>query len=207
MNTGTAQLGVFVGDFINAAGEVEQWGSGIEAGIGERLIGDVGALSFFGFGEAEGVDYAHVTIPDPSTDYISSSFATNGVTAVLHSHSIVFAIASGQPEFRILGGRSLDIVRYFGVGDGSGANAINLENKVKSIVAGTISGCVTVDGTPVQGARVTAGLDGGGFISAVSSTWVTDSAGCYAGRAITWSPPGAREPLTREAAPPPCCTT
>ncbi len=182
MNTGTAQLGVFVGDFINAAGEVEQWGSGIEAGIGECLIGDVGALSFFGFGEAEGVDYAHVTIPDPSTDYISSSFATNGVTAVLHSHSIVFAIASGQPEFRILGGRSLDIVRYFGVGDGSGANAINLENKVKSIVAGTISGCVTVDGTPVQGARVTAGLDGGGFISAVSSTWVTDSAGCYAGK-------------------------
>lgn len=181
INTGNGQERLFLGDFINAAGEVEQWASSIDGGIGERLTADVGAMAFFGYGEAEGVDYSHVTIPDPTKDYISSYFATNGVTAVLHSHSVTFAILTGNPQFTIQSGRSTTVSRFFGVGDGSGANAIELENKVKSIVAGTVSGCVTVGGAPAPGARVTAGIDGGGFIEAVSNVWTTDSAGCYEG--------------------------
>ena len=67
-NNEASTLGVFAGDYVNASGELEQWGSGDE-GIGVRLLGDnMGVFSYFGYGEATGVDYGLTTIPIPELE-------------------------------------------------------------------------------------------------------------------------------------------
>jgi hypothetical protein len=172
---------LIAGDYINAAGEVELWGSGT-AGIGEQLIANLGVLSFIGYGEAGGVDYSHVTVLEESFGFQSSFFSTSGVAFVFHSQSLV-GLLLGQPsQFEVLGGESRSFERYVGVGDGSGANAIDLENRVRSIAAGEISGCVTVGGVAAAGARVSIGATGGGgMFTSVASNWTTDSSGCYSG--------------------------
>jgi hypothetical protein len=83
--------------------------------------------------------------------------------------------------FAVAPNASKSFTRYFGVGDGSGANAINLENLIKGKLTGEISGCVTVNGVAAPGARVSIGKKSGSNITGVTSTWVTDAAGCYAG--------------------------
>ncbi len=180
MNNEPTELGVFAGDFVNAAGELEQWGSGDE-GIGVRLLGDnMGVFSSFGYGEATGVDYGITTIPieeNAATGY----FSTSGVSYLLHSQSVLNALVSGNPRFDVPANGSRSFTRYFGVGDGSGGNAIVLENLVKGVTTGQVSGCVTVNGVPAPGARVSAGPTQAGQITRVRSTWVTGPDGCYSG--------------------------
>ncbi len=183
VNNAATDVGLYVGDFINASGEVELWGSTSAGGIGEQLthVGDLGVLSFIGFGEATGVDYSHVTLPDPNSIFGSSLFSTSGVAYVLHSHRVLNAILGTPPTFEVPAAGSNAFARYFGVGDGSGANAVTLENLVKSVPAGTVEGCVTVAGTPAPGARVTAGPQTAGALTAVASNWTMDTTGCYRG--------------------------
>ncbi len=179
-NIGGVTEKLIAGDFLNAAGEVELWGSGT-AGIGEQLIANLGVMSFIGYGEAGGVDYSHVTILDPDFGFDSSFFATSGVSFVLHSQSLVGLLLGAESQFEVLPGESRSFERYMGVGDGSGANAIDLENMVRGITSGDISGCVTVGGAPAPGARVSIGEQGGGTFTSVASNWTTDAAGCYSG--------------------------
>lgn len=181
MNNEASTLGLFVGDFVNAAGEVEQWGSGDE-GIGVRLLGDdMGVLSFFGYGEATGVDYGITTIPIPESNQNTGYFSTSGVSYILHSQSVLDALLTQNPKFEVAAGSSKSYTRYFGVGDGSGGNAVTLENLLKGVTSGQVSGCVTVNGMPAPGARVSAGPVTSGAITRVRSTWVTGPDGCYAG--------------------------
>ncbi len=180
-NNEPSTLGVFAGDYVNASGELEQWGSGDE-GIGVRLLGDdMGVLSYFGYGEATGVDYGITTIPIPDSNEKTGYFSTSGVTYLLHSQSVLSAILSQDPVFHIPAGGSKSYTRYFGVGDGSGGNMVTLENLLKGMNSGEISGCVTVNGVPAPGARVTAGAVSAGAITRVRSTWVTGADGCYHG--------------------------
>ncbi|HSH11363.1 MAG TPA: hypothetical protein VLA10_06215, partial [Ilumatobacter sp.] len=179
-NIGTGNDRLLVGDFINAAGEVELWGSGT-VGIGEQLTADLGVLSFIGFGEATGVDYAHVTLPEPSVGIPSSFFSTSGVAFVLHSQSLIASLLGTPAWFQLGPGESRSFDRYFGVGDGSGANAIDLENRVKGVTSGVISGCVTVGGVAAPGARVGIGPVNAGAFTALASNWTTDATGCYSG--------------------------
>jgi hypothetical protein len=176
-------VGLFVGDFINASGEVEMWGSAPGTGIGEQLthFGNLGVLSYIGYRQALGVDYSHVTLPDPNSPFGSSLFSTSGVAYVLHSHRVLNAVLGTPPTFEVPAGGSNSFTRYFGVGDGSGANAVTLENLVKSVPAGTVEGCVTVDGVPAPAARVTAGPQSAGALTGMVSNWTTDTAGCYRG--------------------------
>jgi hypothetical protein len=170
----------FAGDWVNAAGELEQWGSGNE-GIGVRLLGDdMGVFSYFGYGEAQGVDYGITTIP--ISDALQTGyFSTSGVSYLLHSQSVLTAILQQTPAFDIEPGSSMSYTRYFNVGDGSGGNAVTLENLLKGTKFGQISGCVTVAGVPAPGARVSAGPVTAGQITRVRSTWVTGPDGCYQG--------------------------
>ena len=180
-NNAGSDLGMFVGDFVNAAGELDQWGSGDE-GIGVRLLGDdLGVFSYFGYGEATGVDYGITTIPIAGATQKTGYFSTSGVSYLLHSQSVLNAIATQDPQFQVPAGGSNSYTRYFGVGDGSGGNAVTLENLVKGTTSGAISGCVTVNGVPAPGARVSAGPVQAGAITRVRSTWVTGPDGCYAG--------------------------
>src|SRR6185295_17909586 len=101
MNNEPTQLGVFAGDFINASGELEQWGSGDE-GIGVRLLGDdMGVFSYFGYGEAQGVDYGITTIPIPDSTQKTGYFSTSGVSYLLHSQSVLDALISQNPVFDV----------------------------------------------------------------------------------------------------------
>jgi hypothetical protein len=52
---------------------------------------------------------------------------------------------------------------------------------VKGLTSGQVSGCVTVNGVPAPGARVSAGPVTSGAITRVISTWVTGPDGCYHG--------------------------
>ena len=180
-NNEPVTTGFPVGDFINASGELEEWGSG-DAGIGVRLLGDdMGVFSNFGYGEAQGVDYAITTIPIPESTQGTGYFSTSGVSYILHSQSVLNALLTANPVFDVPSGGSKSYTRYFGVGDGSGANAVTLENLLKGLNTGQISGCVTVAGVPAPGARVSAGPVTSGSITKVRSTWVTGPDGCYAG--------------------------
>lgn len=167
--------GFLVGDFLNASGELEQWTTS-GGGIGELLTSPLGLMSYIGYGEATGVDYALVPLPIAGSSIPRSTFfSTSGVSYVMQSNSIVTVLLGGPPTFVVPAGGSHSYTRYFGVGDGSGGNAVALEAAVKGTVTGTIRGCVTAGGVPAVGARV-AVLQRG-----LASQFVTGLDGCYGG--------------------------
>ncbi len=185
-NLSSSDLPLFVGDYMNGMGELEQWtpprnpATTTNIGIGEITAtwgNDV--FSYFGFGEAEGADYSFIGagLPQPT-----SSFTDSGVSYLLHGNSIPFVLFFGQPSnFVVPASGAKTFTRYLGVGDGSAANAVAIQAQVQGLVTGTLRGCVTVGGAPAPGARVSAGFTTGGAITQVRGSWVTDSAGCYAG--------------------------
>lgn len=191
---------LFVGDFV-AGGELEQWTPLSaaaplplgEAGVGEMLANwGVQAISFYGAGEAAGVDYALVTEQPAPGATPSSTFSTAGVTYLLHGQAVPLVLALGIPaEFEVPAGGSASFRRWFAVGDGSAANAITAYAQLNGLGTGTLRGCVRdAAGTPLPGARVVAGRDTLGGTTAleeVRAHWVTDADGCYDGRI----PPGA----------------
>jgi len=176
-NNEATDLALFVGDYINASGEVDQWASSAGNGMGEMLTGLAGVLSYIGYGEATGVDYAHVTTPVAGSRHPRSTFFTAaGVSYVMQSNSIIQVVAgTGGPTFEIPAGGSNSYTRYFGVGDGSGGNAVTIENQVKGIASGTLRGCVSQAGAPAPDTRVSV-LRGG-----LISIYVTGADGCYHG--------------------------
>lgn len=186
-NLSASAIPLFIGDYINGMGELEQWTSPHNPtvtpniGIGEVLAtwgNDV--FSYYGFGEAEGVDYAYVGTTQPVP---SSSFTVSGVSYVLHGNSIPFVLFFGQPSnFSLPANGQRTFTRHVGVGDGSGANAVEMQAEIQALTTGTLRGCVSVGGAPAPGARVSAGLVTSGQITQVRSAWVTDSAGCYEGK-------------------------
>ena len=181
MNDADTDLGLFVGDYINAAGEVEQWTSA-GAGIGEALTGIHGVISYIGFGEATGVDYSHVTVPVPGSPIPGSSFFTAaGVSYVMQSNTVINVILGAPPNFIVPAHGSNSYTRYFGVGDGSGGNGIDIENEVKGLTSGTVRGCVLIGDQPGTAARVSIGPVTDGAIASVATTFVTDDDGCYYG--------------------------
>ena len=175
------ELGLFVGDYINAAGQVEQWTSG-GMGLGELLTNPLGALSFIGYGAAAGVDYAHITLPIAGSAMPGSSFFTAaGVSYVMQSNSVLGVILGGPPTFFVPAGGSNSFTRFFAVGDGSGSNAIDLESALKGLPVGRVRGCVTVGGAPAPQARVAVGPVSAGALASVTSIFVAGSDGCYGG--------------------------
>lgn len=181
INNQDTELGLFVGDYINAGGEVEQWTSA-GSGIGEVLTSTHGVMSYIGFGEATGVDYSHVTVPVPGSPNPGSSFFTAaGVSYVMQSNNVIGVILGGPPTFIVPANGSNSYTRYFGVGDGSGANGIDIENEVKGLSIGTVHGCVLIGDQPAAAARVTIGPLTNGAIASVATTFVTGDDGCYAG--------------------------
>ncbi len=179
--------GYFVGDYVSASGELDQWTP--PYGVGEMFTTTLTGLYFEGVGEARGVSYALVPIPVPGTPSPATTFlSTSGVTYVLQSANVLLAIAGGSgPTFTVPSGGSRSYVRYFGVGEGSGAAGVALENEVRGRTTGTLSGCVTVAGAPRADVRVTVGTATGGAIGALRNHFVTDASGCYSGALQTGS--------------------
>jgi hypothetical protein len=180
-NNEDVDRGFYVGDYINAAGEVEQWtNSGV--GLGEILTSDLSLMSFIGYGEAAGVDYAHIAVPIPGSTHPGSSFFTAaGVSYVMQSNSVIDVVLGAPPQFLVPAHGSNSFTRYFAIGDGSGSNAVDFERAVKGLPVGALHGCVTIGGQPAPQARVAVGPVTNGAISGVTSIFVTGPDGCYAG--------------------------
>jgi hypothetical protein len=161
-------LPLLVGDWLNPSGELDTFPRAPGAnnsltpsatGIGSPVSSFVGSLGFYGFDEAAGVDYAFTQIPLPAPNTNTGSFvAVSGVLVVLHSQSAVLTLIGGDPvRFLVPSGASNTYTRFFGVGDGSPSNAVDLENEVRALATGTVQGCVSVAGSPIAGARVSVG--------------------------------------------------
>lgn len=192
-NNDATPRGLYVGDYINGMGTLEQW-TPSTAGVGEIgvTVGPPGSpagfvpaemQSYFSFGQDAGVDYAFVPEEFPSA-FGTSSFTTSGVTFVAHSHSVIVILAFGlAPRFVVPGHGENSFVRYFGVGDGSPSNGIDVLNEVLGYGVGRVAGCVTVGGAPAPGARVALGPQHPttGRITSLVTLFATGDDGCYDG--------------------------
>lgn len=181
-NNENRDLGLFVGDYLNGSGELEQWTSS-GAGLGEILTANLGVFSYIGFGQAQGVDYGLIPMPVPGiADGRWSFFATSGVSYLVASNSIVRVLLGSPATFVVPAGGSRAYTRYFSVGNGSGGNTVSLENEIKAIETGTLRGCVFSSGLPLSGSRVSVLR-----ASAVVAPYVTGEDGCFEGAL----PPGS----------------
>jgi hypothetical protein len=189
-NHDPTSLGMYVGDYVNGMGSLEQW-TPSTAAVGEIAVtnvpaGVIGAdmQTYFSFGADAGVDYSLIPVEFPSP-YGTSSFSTSGVTFVAQSHAIIVILAFGfAPTFVVPGNGQNSYVRYFGVGDGSPSNGADILNEVQGYDVGTVTGCVTVGGAPAPGARVAVGPRSGGTtgpITLLATLFVTGDDGCYGG--------------------------
>ncbi len=197
-NLSSGDYAFHIGDFVNAGGQLEQWtpisGSNPrKVGVGEMLTNvGIRAMSFYGYGEAEGVDYALIQPQPPERPAPSSSFTTSGVSFILHGNSIPFVLIGGPANFTVPAGDSNSFRRWFEVGDGSGGNALEAIVDVLGLAKGTLRGCVreAVTNAPIVGARVAvrdiATAPPAQIRDIVRSHYVTDASGCYESRI----PPG-----------------
>lgn len=191
-------IDLFSGDFLNGSGELEQYtpiatqspaGLVRRAGVGEMLANfGIRAFSLYGFKQAQGVDYGVVLAQVPEVPVPSSSFTTSGVSFILHGNTIPQVLLGGSSTLQAPANGSASFRRWFQVGDGSGANAIETMVDVIGLSNGTLRGCVreAVTNDPIVGARVAArDIVTSPPASArdhVRSHWVTDANGCYEGR-------------------------
>ncbi|MCX8072552.1 MAG: hypothetical protein N3C12_08895 [Candidatus Binatia bacterium] len=175
-NNEDRDLGLYVGDYINGSGELEQWTSS-NAGLGEILTANLGVLTYIGYGEAQGVSYGLVPLPIPgSPEPRSSFFSVSGVSYVMQSQSIIRVIFGENPNFVVPARGSRSYTRYFVVGEGSGGDIVTAETEVKGVATGTLRGCVHAGGQLLAGSRVSV-LRGRGVVA----PFVTGPDGCFTG--------------------------
>ena len=146
-NLDSVSRGFYVGDYINGMGELEQWTSS-GFGIGELATATMGFMSFFGFGEGEGVDYALLTRPWPDAPFPQSTFFTqSGVSFVLSHASVPLVLFFGvPPSFVVPANGSKTFTRHVGVGPGNGGSAADLDLRLRGAANRTVAGCVTAGG-------------------------------------------------------------
>ncbi|GIW43799.1 MAG: hypothetical protein KatS3mg077_1081 [Candidatus Binatia bacterium] len=175
-NNEDRDLGLYVGDYVNGSGELEQWTSS-NAGLGEILTANLGALAYIGYGEAQGVSYGVVPMPIPgSPEARSSFFSVSGVSYVMQSQSIIRVIFGENPNFVVPARGSRSYSRFFVVGAGSGGDVVSAETEVKGVSTGTLRGCVRAGGQALAGSRVSV-LRGRGVVA----PFVTGPDGCFRG--------------------------
>ena len=101
MNLGGTTQRLLVGDWYNPGGQLEQWDKPFQ--LGEALRAFFDPISFFGYGEEEGVDYGYTTLPldapVPPGAGASDVFTTSGVSVVLHHLGAWSALTGTDPPF------------------------------------------------------------------------------------------------------------
>jgi hypothetical protein len=187
-NNAPQDLGLFVGDFVNAAGEVDPWSVTADTplvsggGIGESLTGSLEGVEYVGFGNALGTNYSFVPEPFEGSSLESDFLTASGVTVLLQNASIVGALLGSPPAFVVPAGGSRSFTRYFGVSDGSSGGAAALALEVRGRSAGRLQGCVSVGGEAAPGARVAVMETDGTEPLDLVSHFVTGADGCYGGK-------------------------
>jgi hypothetical protein len=129
------------------------------------------------------VQYGFSGIPVPGSTFPQYSFfTTSGVSFVMASNSIPLVLFLGfAPTFNVPANSAKSYTRYFGVGNGSTRNMVDMLSEVNGFAKGTFSGCVTAGGSPAPGARVSIGAASAGTLTSVVSTWIADATGCFTG--------------------------
>ena len=177
-NLGASPIRMLSGDWMNQGGELDVVQTP-NVGVGQALLAELGSMSFFGYGEAAGVDYSYTTTPPAGSP--GSYVVISGVTVVLYSANVVLALLGLDPGVEVLPGQGHVMTRYLGVGEGSASNAVDLELRVKGLPNASLEGCVTVAGVAAPGARISVGVFDGIGITDLVTHFVTDEDGCYAG--------------------------
>jgi hypothetical protein len=182
MNLGTETERLIVGDWYNPGGQLEQWDKLLR--LGEALNTPFDLISHFGYGGEEGVDYGYAAVPldPPVPDALPRPelFTTSGVTVVLHNAAVLSALLGGTPPFFVDAGSQRNFRRFLSVGDGSGANGVAMETEVRGVTPGRVEGCITVNGVPLGGSRVSVvrRLGTGTAVSRFVSQFVTTAGPC-----------------------------
>jgi hypothetical protein len=193
-------LPLLVGDWLNPSGELDTYTRAPGAngpvtpsanGVGSPVASFLGALGFYGYDEAAGVDYSFTQVPLAPPNAATGSFVSvSGVLVVLHSQNVLLTLIGADPaRFRVASGGSGTFTRYFAVGDGSPSHAVDLENEVFARAAGILQGCLSVAGAPVAGAHVSIGTGFGLATQKLASHFVSEPGPCpnYGGSV----PPGS----------------
>ena len=177
-NLDTQPVNLAVGDWLNGAGQLEQWNRPFLPG--EVVLGDTDLISFIGYGEAQGVDYGLQIIQDTNPAAAPSNSATvSGVGIVLYNANAITTLFNVPPPFVVNPGGEETFTRYFAVGDGSGANSAAMAAATTQQVTARLEGCVTVGGQPAEGARVAlVQLDSSGAPDAMDALFVTRPGAC-----------------------------
>lgn len=153
-NTGTEPLTIYVGDYVNGSGELDNFIPSF--GFGEILFRpSIPYLAYVGVGDATGVTYGIVPEPMPGTTVPTSGFGQSGFFAYLLNQDILQVLLTGQPGIvQIPPAEERSYVRYFVVTDGDAGSIAAVQQHLVNAATGTVEGHVTVAGEPVAGALV-----------------------------------------------------
>jgi hypothetical protein len=184
-NNEAGPLQLLVGDWMNAAGEVDGFfkpGLGVGEGITSPLA-SAGNQGLGWFAETrlqppDRFEYGYLPRDDAG---VGGYVVISGVAVIIHDLHPAAALLGVPSPFVVPAGGSRTFTRYFSVGDGSGNSVQELANRLDGRPSGTVQGCVTVGGAPAPNAKVTVGRVVAGAIRDVLAHFVTDAEGCYAG--------------------------
>ncbi len=206
-NTSTSDLELFVGDYINAGGQLEDFGPGL--GFGQPLLRlgtnkppgqGLDYLAFQGVGDARGVSYGVVFPRSLATvginkfvdgTFLTGAFTQSGVSAWVHRTNLVSVLNAqftNKPAgpFLVPAMGENTLRRWFVVGE-TVADVTAVREELFGTKLGVIQGTVTSNGAPVEGAHVAFVRSDGnrcGFASGsncvnVFSATLTDEFGFY----------------------------
>lgn len=191
-NTGSSDVKMPVGDFVNGSGQVQLLipGLGFAPSLIKQIPGDSPALLYPGMPGVDvsyGYFYELSQFLDPNklvpTRLRSGTLSYSGVTGVLLGEEFpkVFPVGGGhdnQINFSVPAGGSRDVTRYFVVGDGSAGSLLDQGLQILKIPNHRVSGTVVnAQGVSVPGATVAIlNADGNTIV-----TYSTDSGGRFSG--------------------------
>lgn len=149
-NTGSSEVRFYLGDYLNATGEVDYFspGFGFRANIYFRHEGDF--FAFTGFGLNQGVTYGLIPETPRST---SVSLPGTFITFAGQDAQAVFFQASA-PDYVLKAGASLLYRRFLAVGSHV-ADVSSARCDALKLSCGEVRGKVLQNGQPVAGANVT----------------------------------------------------
>jgi hypothetical protein len=153
-NLGDEALTLYVGDYVNGSGEVDNFVPSF--GFGEVIFRPrIPFLAYAGVGSATGVTYGIVPLALPGSTISSSGFGQSGFFAYLLGQEILDVLLTGQPGVLMIpAGESRSYVRYFAVSDGDVGSIAAIQQRLLGTAVGRIEGRVTVEGEPAAGALV-----------------------------------------------------
>ena len=175
-NSGGSDLDLYVGDFANGSGQLEQVGPGLGFGDIPIRLGDreqtTGSpppyhwdwFGFYGFGDSDLRSYALI----PEVSFGTSSFSQSGVVVPVYGNNLLNVLLGNDPNspgkekghLHVVAGGDATFKRWFAVSDNGMGRVLDDRTRLAGrgelppIKTGYVQGVVTVAGAPVDGARV-----------------------------------------------------